>query len=143
MYSFQTSFIIQIKSLLKCTKKNYDEGVICWWVIRHWTFRSFTPSQLRLSSTYIIFIDVHNVAIECISDSKHLWSIRLSADVWWWPWWSLQDEPLVHFLVITENTEVIVFGISLLPKNITGGIILYTSTINKGNYTKENKLDMK
>ena len=56
---------------------------------------------------------------------------------------SLQDEPLVHFLVITENTEVIVFGISLLPDNINGGLILYTSTINKGNNTKEIKLDMK
>ena len=56
---------------------------------------------------------------------------------------SLQDEPLVHFLVITENTEVIVFRIFLLPNNITGGLILYTSTINKGNNTKEIKLDMK
>ena len=56
---------------------------------------------------------------------------------------SLQDEPLVHFLVITENTEVIVFRISLFPNNITGGLILYTSTINKGNNTKEIKLGMK
>ena len=56
---------------------------------------------------------------------------------------SLQDEPLVHFLVITENTEVIEFRISLLPNNITGGLVLYTSIINKGNNTKEIKLDMK
>ena len=56
---------------------------------------------------------------------------------------SLQDEPLVHFLVITENTEVIVFGIALLPRNITEGLILYTSTIKKVNNTKENKIDMK
>ena len=56
---------------------------------------------------------------------------------------SLQDEPLVHFLVITENTEVIVLGISLFPNNITGGLILYTSTINKCNNTKEIKLGMK
>ena len=56
---------------------------------------------------------------------------------------SLQDEPLVHFLVITENTEVIVFGIALLPSNTTEGLILYTSTADKVNNIKEIKLDMK
>ena len=56
---------------------------------------------------------------------------------------SLPDEPMVHFLVITENTELIVFGITLLPRNITEGLILYTSTIKKVNNTKEIKLDMK
>ena len=56
---------------------------------------------------------------------------------------SLQDEPLVHFLVITENTEVIVFGITLLPSNITEGLILYTCTVKNVDNTKENKLYMK